>query len=106
MTKQKGPTIPDLQKAIRQSFRQWRKLKNGGGTDPFWADGANMNLTVAHIHNDQRRLKALCKEQKVRPCPIESKMKAPKGVSSDYCAPRSKAGPCKERRAAARKKKK
>lgn len=101
--KLKGPTISDLQESIRREFKHWKHLKKSGGTDPHWPDGMNMNLTVAHIYNDQRRLKALCKEQKVRPCPTEAKMKPPPSVSSEYCAPRSKAAPCRERRAAARK---
>lgn len=101
--KPKGPTIPELQQSIRDSFRHWKKLKKTGGTDPSWPDGSNMNLVRNHIFYFQGQLKALCKEKKVRPCPIEAKMKPPRQVSHDYCAPKSRSGPCRERRAAARK---
>ena len=103
--KQKGPTIPELQDSIRKELKHWSHLHKSGGTDPSWPDGTNLNLTRAHIHHDRDRLRALCKEQKVRPCPVESKTRLPRIVSEDYCAPRSKAGPCRERRAAARKRK-
>lgn len=103
--KKKGQTIPELQKQIRDSFKHWNLLRMKGGTDPGWPDGTNMNLTRNHVFHDQGKLRELCKEQKVRPCPIEAKLRPPKHVSETYCAPKSKAGPCRERRAAARKKK-
>ena len=103
--KKKGPTIPELQKSIRDSFKDWSQTKKRGTSDPSWPDGTNLNLIRNHIFYDRDRLKALCKEQKIRPCPIEAKMKPPPEVSNEYCAPRSKAGPCRERRAAARKRK-
>jgi hypothetical protein len=102
--RQKGHTIPDLQKSIKGSFKRWKDLKKKGGSDPFWPDGTNMNLVRNHVFYDQKRLRELCKAQKVRPCPIEAKLKPPRHVSEDYCAPKSKTGPCRERRAARRKK--
>lgn len=101
--KKKGPTIPELQKSIRDSLKRWDHLKQKGGTDPHWPDGTNMNLVRNHVSYDQARLRELCKEQKVRPCPVEAKMKPPRHVSENYCAPKSRSGPCKARRAAARK---
>lgn len=97
--KQKGPTIPELQSSILGSLKDWRKIRRHGTTDPGWADGANMNLVRNHVLYYQRRLRELCKVQKVRPCPVEAKIKPPKEVSNEYCAPKSKAGPCRERRA-------
>jgi hypothetical protein len=104
--KQKGPTIPEVQKAIREDFKHWDKLRRKGGGDPGWPDGTNMNLVRNHVFYDQGKLRELCKEQKVRPCPVEAKLKPPRAVSNNYCAPKSKAGPCKARRAAARKRRK
>lgn len=103
--KDKGPTIPELQQNIRDRFKRWDHLKKKGGQDPFWPDGSNMNLVRNHVFYYQGKLKELCKEKKIRPCPIEAKMKPPPAVSNEYCAPKSKSGPCRERRAAARKKK-
>lgn len=104
--KLKGPTIPELQQSIRDSFKRWNHLHKKGGTDPFYPDGTNLNLVRNHVFYYQGQLRELCKEQKVRPCPIEAKLKPPRHVSEEYCAPKSKAGPCRERRAAARKRRK
>lgn len=101
--KQKGPTIPELQKAVRDDLREWSRIHRKGAGDPGWPDGTNLNLVRNHVLYEQRQLRELCKAQKVRPCPIEAKLKPPRQVSEDYCAPKSKSTPCRERRAAARK---
>lgn len=44
----KAPEI-DLEKCLEERFERWDSLKNEGGSDPFWADGSNMNLVRAHI---------------------------------------------------------
>lgn len=94
----KGPTIEDLRKVIRLSFKRWAHLKRKGSNDPGYADGVNMGLVRNHIIYDQICLRELCKTEKVRPCPPEARLKLPPIVSIDYCAPGSKAGPCIERR--------
>jgi hypothetical protein len=101
--KRKGPTIPELQKSIKDSFKRWDQIRRRGTTDPSWPDGTNMNLVRNHVFYYQGKLRELCKTQKVRPCPIEAKRKPPREVSHEYCAPKSKSGPCRERRAAKRK---
>lgn len=103
--KPKGPTIPELRESIRRELREWKKIRRSGAGDPSWPDGTNMNLVRNHVIYYQGELKKLCREQKVRPCPGESKAKPPRLVADGYCAPRSKSGPCRERRAAARRKK-
>jgi len=100
MAKRKEPTIRDLRKGLRDSFSHWEKLKKRGGQDPFYADGVNLNLTRGHIFIRQAELRKLCKAQSVRPCPAEASRKPPPKVAATYCAPKSKAGPCR----AARKK--
>ena len=103
--KRKGPTIPELRKSIQRSLKDWRRYKKNGGTDPAWPDGTNMNLIRNHVIYDQGELRKLCETEKVRPCPLEAKLGLPRKVSESYCAPRSKAGPCRERREAAKKRK-
>jgi hypothetical protein len=98
MAKRKESTIEDLKRSIKASFKHWNTLRRRGGVDPLWPDGTNMNLVRRHIIHDQGRLKDLCKVEKVRPCPVEARLKPPRQVSCYYCAPRSKAGPCRERR--------
>jgi hypothetical protein len=104
--KPKEPTIPELQKSIRQSFRRWDQIRRRGAGDLSNPDGVNMYLVRNHILIDQTKLRAACKEQKVRPCPEEAKRKAPRQVSMEFCAPKSSSGPCKERRARRRRKRK
>lgn len=39
----------DLAAEMAKSFEQWEYLKEHGGSDPFHADGTNMNLVRNHI---------------------------------------------------------
>jgi len=101
--RQKPPTIHELQKLIKDSFKRWDQIRRKGTDDPSWPDGMNMNLVRNHVLYDQGRLRELCKTQKVRPCPKETKLKAPRQFSYEYCAPKSKSGPCRAHRAARKK---
>jgi len=101
--RQKAPTIPELQKLILDDFKHWEEIHRKGAGDPGHPDGTNMNLVRNHVLYDQGRLRELCKTQKVRPCPREARLKAPRPFSHEYCAPKSKSGPCRERRAARKK---
>lgn len=101
----KEPTTSELAKSIRDEFKNWQRYKTKGGTDPFHPDGTNMNLIRNHIFYHQTKLKELCKKEKMRPCPMESRMKPPRAVSEQYMAPGSKAakhyiGPPLRRRSA------
>lgn len=39
----------NLEEELAKSFERWEYLKEYGGSDPFWADGTNMNLVRNHI---------------------------------------------------------
>ena len=39
----------NLAEELAKSFERWEYLKEHGGSDPFWADGTNMNLVRNHI---------------------------------------------------------
>ena len=39
----------DLKECLEERFERWDRLKTEGGSDPFWADGSNMNMVRAHI---------------------------------------------------------
>lgn len=88
--RRKAPTVPELQKSIRETYKRWGKLKRKGGTDPFWPDGTNMNLVRNHVFYYQIQLRDLCKAEGVRPCPKEARLKPPPAVSENYMAPGSK----------------
>jgi hypothetical protein len=99
MPKKKAvPTIQDLQKQIQYTFEHWTDIHRHGTQDPSHTDGTNLDLIRSHIIYYQGELRAKCKADKVRPCPNEVKRKLPKVVPIDYCAPKSKAGPCRKRR--------
>ena len=44
----KEPEI-DLKECLEERFERWDRLKTEGGSDPFWADGSNMNMVRAQI---------------------------------------------------------
>lgn len=39
----------DYAAELENSFARWDELFKNGGSDPFWADGANLNLVRNHI---------------------------------------------------------
>ena len=45
----KKKTKDDYAYDLEKEFECWEKLKNYGGSDPFWSDGLNMNLVRNHI---------------------------------------------------------
>lgn len=48
-----------LAEVIRESHEQWNRLRENGGSDPFWTDGVNLNLVRNHIIYGRR----LCEEE-------------------------------------------
>ncbi len=106
--KPKKPTIQELQAEVRRDVAHWKDIKKHGTSDPGWPDGTNLNLIRNHIAYGRKNLREQCREERLKKCPQESRVKLPRELSNEYCAPRSKAGPCRERRkrVAARKRKK
>lgn len=47
---------------LHASFARWEQLREHGGQDPFWADGANMNLVRNHIIYYKQQLEELYPE--------------------------------------------
>ncbi len=46
----------DFSTELVKSFKQWEHLKEYGGSDPFYADGVNMNLVRNHIMYYKRKI--------------------------------------------------
>ena len=44
-----GKKKENLTEELTKSFEEWEYLNEHGGSDPFWADGTNMNLVRNHI---------------------------------------------------------
>ena len=73
----------DLLKELSISFTRWDALYSEGGSDPFYSDGANLNLVRNHIIYYKRMI------EETQPELMESdtyKRQTPKEVSNDYMA--------------------
>jgi len=46
----------DYAATLQNSFARWEYIKTHGDSDPFWADGVNMNLVRNHIFHDKRKI--------------------------------------------------
>ena len=46
----------DYEAELIKEYEHWEYLREYGGSDPFYDDAANMNLTRNHIINDKRKL--------------------------------------------------
>lgn len=102
--RKKEPTIKELQAEVRKDVKQWNRVKKYGSDEPFDTDGTSLWLIRNHISFDRAKLLERCKADGVKKCPKESRVKLPKQVGWNYCAPKSKSGACKERRRKRRKK--
>lgn len=56
MAKKKEKQKEDLAAELEESYAQWEHLKEHGGSDPFYADGVNLNLVRNHIIYYKRKL--------------------------------------------------
>lgn len=45
-------SLQDIQKDLESEIARWRYLFAHGCSDPFWADGTNLNLVRNHIIHD------------------------------------------------------
>lgn len=77
--------IRELCKDIRQEITNWKHLNKNGGQDPFWSDGANMNLTRNHITYAKRQIEELC-EESGQTLPEEYFLPTPPEVDNYYMA--------------------
>lgn len=46
----------NLAEKLEEAFKEWEYLKEHGGSDPFYADGTNMNLVRNHIMYYKNRM--------------------------------------------------
>lgn len=78
--KQQG--LGKIEAELEDEFTRWEYLKIHGGSDPFWADGVNMNLVRNHIIYSKKMIEEL--EPEVYP---EAYLKeTPLEVNPDYMA--------------------
>lgn len=60
--KDKEPTMESLAASITETYERWNFYLNGGGSDPTWEDGGNMNLLRNHILYYRRQMEDICKD--------------------------------------------
>lgn len=81
--KEKVFTKELLGKQLRDYYTQWNFLKEEGGSDPFWADGANMNLVRNHILWTRKQCEEFLSEEDY---PEEYYLDLPPEVDANYMA--------------------
>lgn len=52
---------------LKEDFLRWENLSQYGGSNPFWSDGANMNLVRNHIIHDKRELEKITSSKEELP---------------------------------------
>jgi len=77
--------ISELAADIEREIAHWKWLNNEGGSDPFWQDGCNMNLTRNHVIHDKRQIFELCTANGL-PLPDAYYLPTPPEVNDSYMA--------------------
>lgn len=70
---------------ICQEIECWEYINKNGCNNPFWPDGANMNLTRNHIIYAKNQILELCEGNKL-PIPEEMYLPTPPEVNDYYMA--------------------
>lgn len=74
----------DYTAALENDYARWDELFTKGGSDPFWADGVNLNLVRNHILYDKEQLEK--QENSLFGLPDVYYRETPPEVDSDYMA--------------------
>lgn len=77
--------LSNLSKDIVSEISQWNYIYTNGGSDPFYEDGGNLNLTRNHIISDKNQIRELCKKYKL-PLPPEYELPTPLELDNAYMA--------------------
>ena len=77
--------LKSLCEEIRNKIDHWEDINQNGCSDPFWADGTNMNLTRNHIIYAKRQIAQICDEHRL-PIPEEMYLPTPPEVHDYYMA--------------------
>jgi hypothetical protein len=85
--KQSSPErkVQVLAKDIRQEIARWLNHRDYGCSDPFYADGLNMNLIRNHVLYDKGEIDRLCEAHGL-PVPPERYIETPPEVPDMYFA--------------------
>ena len=61
-TSDRAAQLDYLANALKREFDHWTYLYENGGSDPFFADGMNLNLTRNHIISFKMQMDDILKE--------------------------------------------
>ena len=64
-SKKNQVTVESIVRQIEDSYNTWDAYMNGGGSDPTWEDGCNMNLVRNHIIYYRQQLLGMCSEDQL-----------------------------------------
>lgn len=70
---------------LNYSHEHWKDINDNGCSDPFWADGTNMNLVRNHIIYYRRQIEDICSET-VKAFPSEYYYPIPPVIDNNYMA--------------------
>lgn len=85
MLKSNAEKVKKLSEHIAEEVKHWQDLKDHGGSDPFWEDGCNMNLTRNHIIICKNEIEKMCKEDGIE-YPEGYNIPTPPQVAGNYMA--------------------
>lgn len=88
MKKQKNDYEQELKQVREQlvsEVKQWKAINELGCNDPFWADGANMNLVRNHIVYYKNKIEEICTNYGLS-YPEEYYLPTPPKVDNGYMA--------------------
>lgn len=54
--------LKDIVIELNYSHEHWKDINDNGCSDPFWADGMNMNLVRNHIIYYRKQIEDICAE--------------------------------------------
>ena len=77
--------VEELCKNIRKEIDHWEDINQYGCSDPFYADGTNMNLIRNHIIYSKRQIAEICEDHGIS-IPDEMYLPTPPEVSDYYMA--------------------
>lgn len=79
----KEEQLNDYREQICERIERWKALRNDGGSDPSWCDGANLNLVRNHIIYIKGKVMEMCEELEL-PLPEEYYFPTPPKLPEDF----------------------
>lgn len=72
---------------LKKDYDRWEYILENGTSDPFWSDGANINLVRTHTLIGHKKIQELCEKAGI-PLPDVSQREIPPEMPNDFYAKR------------------